>query len=130
MGKKTRGQTLTLGEFFAQTSTRRSSGLLGAGEGGSGGSGASGASDDVGRFATFEVEIGNGSVRRTAVNGGGDVGTSTSTSTSGGKYDVRCYVRAGRAGANGSNDSSVSSSSLDKLVREVEFTFGGGYGTK
>ena len=131
MGKKTRGQTLTLGEFFAQTSTRRSSGLLGAGDGGSGGSGGASGASDFGRFATFEVEIGNGSVRRTAANEGGDVGTSTSTSTSGGKYDVRCYVRAGRAGAKGSNDASASSSSsLDKLVREVEFTFGGGYGTK
>ena len=107
MGKKTRGKTLTLGEFFANTSSVRSSGLLGARQSG----GVGGDDEDAsGELTSVEVMIGNAAA-------------SSAASTSEGRtreeeYVVTCYVRGD------------GSTTFARLVRAVEFVFGGGLGTR
>ena len=100
--KKTRGKTLTLGEFFAETSVARPSGLLGARLARLHEDAASG--KDASELASIDVEIGNRSRRAS----GGREGEQ--------EYDVTCFAReAGDARG---------------LVRSATFVFGGTIGER
>ena len=104
MGRtKQRGKTLTLGEFFAETSTQRTSGLLGARLARAVDDATDDEDDaDDDSYAEFTVEIGNASVRCAEQEG---------------SYDVRAFAREGRDAGG-------------KVIKSVTFVFGGKMGER